>query len=601
MASKLIAILIVILVSKDNCIFRFFPRIHIEAARQGLLILFNTVLLGIHFKTMPFLSDNQNKAEMWARSVQVAIASLGIFIALKIGPSTVILTAIIAVSIIGIFLVLYYTLKNSSYWNKLLKRARSKLEFSPEIAHCDPGQVDWDRELCKRIWQETWTGLFLLADEFRLPENARMSFFESPSKPPYLLDFNGSVAERHLENLKIVRFIGIREYFSTISQTNSRLETLRRTIMNEFVGVDMYYRITYETDRVKSFFGKSFVIPFPFQVVLVYDEDEQVQHAFKEEEELEDYVRQNLDTAVQKKRQLRRKLRALEGQEIILPTVLVKKFNFRYGRISINYSSDTIWQQQYNMSAGFKVTFSTRQNIDISLTQHRGSSITGQHFEASELGVTHDFLYTPELEALFEVNQKIISERIGFIVQIMEEYRTFYANQVLWKTETMSYSFFTQIYNDSSLSDDQLMAKLIELEKNPALKDIPRLHGATLACLKNRMQLAERSVVHQAWYVFWDDMYRLNWETCYPLRDYIQDFSPAWQSSICYRPMPREKLERWLQKREILGRFMHNGHVNRLYAILQQKTFGEHIPVGARLREEWESKREARMSEWKFG
>jgi hypothetical protein len=363
----------------------------------------------------------------------------------------------------------------------------------------------------------------------------------------------------------------------------------------------MYYRITYETDRVKSFFGKSFVIPFPFQVVLVYDEDEQVQQVFKEEEELEDYVQQNLDGKVQKKRQLRRKLRALEGQEIILPAILADKFNTRSGRISIHYTSDVIWEQQYNMSAGFKVSFSARQTADITLARTRGGTINSHSFGEAELGITPEFNYTPELEALFEVNKGILAIRIGHIVQIMEEYRTFYANQVHWKAETMSYSFFTHIYNNSFLSDAELKEKLVELEKNQTLIDVPQSHSAVLACLRNRMELAQRSAVHQVWYVFWDDIYRLNWETCLLLRDYITDFSPVWQSSICYHPMPREKLESWLQKRGILGKFIHTGHLNLLYAILQQSTFGEHVPVGARLRGEWENKRKARLSEWKFG
>lgn len=47
--------------------------------------------------------------------------------------------------------------------------------------------------------------VFLMSPETKMPESQTMTFsrMRNPAVPPYLLNFRGSPAERHVENLKV--------------------------------------------------------------------------------------------------------------------------------------------------------------------------------------------------------------------------------------------------------------------------------------------------------------------------------------------------------------------------------------------------------------
>lgn len=69
-----------------------------------------------------------------------------------------------------------------------------RLNISPSSPH-----------LKRRIWQETISTLFLTAQDCRIPSDQSMDFAQARDTeyPPYLLGFEGSPAERHVENLKV--------------------------------------------------------------------------------------------------------------------------------------------------------------------------------------------------------------------------------------------------------------------------------------------------------------------------------------------------------------------------------------------------------------
>lgn len=57
----------------------------------------------------------------------------------------------------------------------------------------------------RRIWQEAITTLLLTDEHCRIPKEQKMEFKQARQNeyPPYLLNFKGSVGERHVENLKV--------------------------------------------------------------------------------------------------------------------------------------------------------------------------------------------------------------------------------------------------------------------------------------------------------------------------------------------------------------------------------------------------------------
>ena len=57
----------------------------------------------------------------------------------------------------------------------------------------------------RRIWQDSITTLFLNTASCAIPKNQQMIYTESRDYeyPPYLLNFQGTPGERHVENLKV--------------------------------------------------------------------------------------------------------------------------------------------------------------------------------------------------------------------------------------------------------------------------------------------------------------------------------------------------------------------------------------------------------------
>ena len=58
----------------------------------------------------------------------------------------------------------------------------------------------------RRIWQEAISTLLLTDEQCHIPKNQKMEYKQAPDSeyPPYLLNFEGSPGERHVENLKVI-------------------------------------------------------------------------------------------------------------------------------------------------------------------------------------------------------------------------------------------------------------------------------------------------------------------------------------------------------------------------------------------------------------
>jgi hypothetical protein len=63
-----------------------------------------------------------------------------------------------------------------------------------------------------------------------------MRFSQLQDRPPHLLEFKGSVAERHAENLKIIRAIGAKKYIEACRDLTPGEILLRQKVYNFFNG-----------------------------------------------------------------------------------------------------------------------------------------------------------------------------------------------------------------------------------------------------------------------------------------------------------------------------------------------------------------------------
>ncbi|KAF9916457.1 hypothetical protein BX616_003699 [Lobosporangium transversale] len=319
MFNKLLAVVIVVLFSKDNCLFRGYERRTIEATRAGLQIVFTVSLIYRHYRTKPFLYASQNLSEYWSRACTVVTSVIGLFIVLKVGPLSVNALGIMLVAayILMCVIVIWFVIRQTQKFQIMLKQIQQRLDFSLEIFN---PKLNYFKHIKRRIWQETWTTTLLIDDSFKMPENKIVAYSQSPHRPPYLLNFAGTVAERHVENLRIVRQIGLRSYSQACQFLTPVMVRKRTLILKEFVGPDMYYAPEFMTSNIKTYFGKAYVVPFPFSVVFVYDESSVVVTLVKEHD-LDRYIQQNQDAEIQRRRELRYQLRALDGKFVIRPFV----------------------------------------------------------------------------------------------------------------------------------------------------------------------------------------------------------------------------------------------------------------------------------------
>jgi hypothetical protein len=73
----------------------------------------------------------------------------------------------------------------------------------------------------------------------KMSSTQRVLFSLGDERLPYILGFTGHVAERHVENLKIMRVIGGRKYREACRELNSDEILLRQKVYNFFSGPGM--------------------------------------------------------------------------------------------------------------------------------------------------------------------------------------------------------------------------------------------------------------------------------------------------------------------------------------------------------------------------
>ncbi|KAG0303039.1 hypothetical protein BGZ98_007044 [Dissophora globulifera] len=591
MFTKLLAVIIVVLFSKDNCLFRSYDRRTIEATRAGLQIVFTASLIYRHYRTQPFLYASQNLSEYWSRACTVATSVIGLFIVLKVGPVSVnaLGVMLVATYILMCVVVIWFVVRQTQKFQVILKQIQQRLDFSLDIFN---PKLNYFKHIKRRIWQETWTTMLLVEDSYKMPADKVVAYSQSPQRPPYLLNFKGTVAERHVENLRIVRQIGLRSYSQACQFLTPAVVCKRNLILKEFVGPDMYYAPEFMTSNIKTYFGKAYVVPFPFSVVFVYDESSVVVTLVKEHD-LDRYIQQNQDSEIQRRRELRYQLRALDGKFVVRPFIDTRDVqrsresngtmgmslvnapvSYKRGLFTIHRKKMSNWQG-HNMNPGFSVTI-TYSDGEVQDPEGSTQLLHETSIGHDVIGITRDFQLTPALTRLLRDNHALVSRGVKKVKKVMQSYQAHYRNEAHQKDATLSYDFFINVYDNPILKHKELGPLLMATEENPKVNHPSPEVTRAINFLYERMAAVNRTRCHQWWYLFWDDLYRKNHDEIPQLVP--KDFSPAFPGSICYRPMSRSELEAYLEQRgcwQKKGRagFMHVGVLNRMYTFLNDLVF----------------------------
>ena len=452
--------------------------------------------------------------------------------------------------------------------------------------------------------------------------------------PPYLIDFQGSVAERHIENLKIVKQIGIEAYRSEVDMCRSQegiyRQKLIRTIQRDFAGPDAYWRPREPPfpSGVMSFFGKAFLVPFPPTLLIRYDEGGPQTITLTRIEEFEAYIAQNSDPKVISRKMVRQALRALEGQKVFCPFVsnvqvgdptsgmaFVDKM---FGRISerrrtlprfgvrgegaggqsqyvlatpVSYVEGVLKIERrhefdwagYNFDGGFDVSIVYEQGKTkeasgaISTVQKRMEVSASRAF-----GLTEDFEMNPSLSRFLQDNETLIVERAPLVEKLLNRYRRHFQREAQWKQRVLPYSFLTDVFDNDGLSPLGLRMALVDTGCGRSMRNLPIEYEGCITLMYERLAAINRSPVHRFWWILFDELWRLNSNDYSQLRKFRRSFSPQYPTSIAYRPMPRQELEEFLHKRGLWknkgakGGPFNRGMLNRIFFYLNEIVFAGH-------------------------
>lgn len=585
--AKLSTLLIVAFLDPDNCVFRTADRNTINIARQSVMVAAMLVFFIIQCFAAPFIDPVSNASEWVSRLNYLSTSFVGLLVAFNV-PGTDILNGPILyiIYIVTYGLSGYFSVINTSLVRGLVKRFERRIDFSIDIfsPHLDlsPSTV----HVRRRIWQETVSALLLTSPDCKIPKSQPMDFVLHREKrwPPYLYKFQGSPAERHVENLKILREVGWPAYITATALHHGpqapRFRELERIILRQHIGPDAHWcnPAIPPVPGQMSYFGSAWWIPFPPTLVMHYDAGHFV--TLTTMQEFEDFVHQNSAPQMERRRQVRRSLRALDGQVVHWPythTQFIgsrkalfggphysaqKTSHFRHCVFQIKRQGQLVWNG-VQLGSGF----------DISLTYTDEVRVDG-----TVIGVDEDFDLTPSLARFIQLNMAIMQSRLHAIDTALRSYRKFFAREMRWKERVLTYRFLSRVYSKpdepAAVSD-----VVIDLEQDVRVRSALLSHEDAFAAAHERMSLVTSTPVRTWWYIFWDDFYRRNHDTVPPLKTFEKDFSPYYPTSIAYRPLPRPALEAFLVQRGLMSStpawndYVTSGLVNLIMFRLNQLVF----------------------------
>lgn len=616
---KLSNLLVISIFTQQNCIFHKADVRKMLVIQQSVLIGLQSVLLFAHLSVQPFVDMISNRSELVSRCGYVMTAVIGLLVALQVKGSTVYQSALLyVVQALTYSGNIYFSLAGTSWMSHWIKRLQVRIDFSIDIFS---PVLQLEKHIKRRIWQETLSTILLSAPEYRMPIGQMVTFSVDDHWPPYLLQFCGTIAERHIENLKIVKSVGMTSYQDALNLLDAegyseRWKSVIKRIQTEFAGPDAYWQpleVSPANKRafegVSSYFGKAFLIPFPPTLVISYDQTRQgicgATVQLTSLQELEAFVWQNESEAIRNRRWIRLSLRALDGQKVYCPHVETENITSqgrmltwlaglenrkdRYTMAKPLYYDEGILTIQrkigptmgdYSFESGFDVfvTYKQGQRRDAGGLSMIRKSLTVD--AAAAFGLRDDFEYSPSLQQFFNDNHSIITLRSPQMAQILQNYRMRFYREALEKRKTMQYAFLTEIFDTPSYTIKEMEKEFGCSKGNTAVRQLPLRYKAASTMLVQRMAHVRQSHVHQWWYIFWDDFWRQN-NGDYPvLRSNAQLFSPQYPTSIAYTPMSRSKLEELLKSRKGIWAvknatkgIIDQGLLNRIYFMIDELAF----------------------------
>ncbi|KAF9040576.1 hypothetical protein BJ165DRAFT_1549063 [Panaeolus papilionaceus] len=587
MFAKLSTLLIIAIFDPDNCLFRNYSRTTISVIRQILLLLTTIGFFIAQCIFAPFLDPINNASEWTSRLNYLTTASTALAVTLKI-PGKEILESYVLYSIyiITYGLGFYFSLINLGWMQRVVKKFTRRIDFSIDIFSPRLDISNTSIHTKRRIWQETISAMLLTDENCKIPSGQHIAFAQARDSifPPYLLDFQGTPGERHVENLKvfssqrsqqILREVGAVTYRRANALLTgpdfSWYRYLQDEIQKNYTGPDSYWRPLDDGNvNCRSYFGNAWWIPFPPSLVIRYDEGPYA--VLNDSAALEAYIAQNSSKDILMRRNIRMALRCLEGKlNIGSPSLFccgrrryeaVTARQYEFALLMIKRRGHLLWGGVH-LGSGFQVTLRYSRSVVVS---------------SEVIGLTEDYDLTPSLARFLDINKDLIDISLPSLEEKISLYRRLHRKECRFKAKVLSYRFLTFVY-DQPRDPHGLAESSIEFERDKRVRQLMLSSEAILKTAYDRLSAVSTSQAATWWYIFWDDLWRRNHDTISGLQKYAEDFNPHYRSSIAYTPLPRAVLESFLTQRGLLhskprwGDFFHAGFLNKLYLRLNDAVF----------------------------
>ncbi|KAH9936996.1 uncharacterized protein B0H18DRAFT_925256 [Fomitopsis serialis] len=589
--AKLTTLLITAVIDPGNCLFRTLSSKWVAVARQIVLLLAMLVYFILQGIYAPFLNPINNASEWFSRLNYVLTSAVALGVALNI-PGSSILNGVVLdiIYIVTYGLSFYFTIINMDITRRLVKRLARRIDFSIDMFSPRVDLSQSSPHTRRRIWQEALMTLFLTNPTTEIPKEQPMDFKEARDEefPPYLTEFKGTPGERMVENLKILREVGSISYYKAVAliagPDAALFRRLERDIQDHFIGPDCYWKPPdAPLPKCTHFFGNAWWIPFPPTLVIRYDDGPL--RALQDLSQLEEYVAQNSSPHIRRKREMRLALRAMDGLVVMWPYDYVR-----------NVGEDTGWcccRKRYGAQAviHYKTcTFRIKRRgtlpwegvdlgsgFEVELTYAKGVTVDG-----SIIGLTDDLDLTQPLARFLTMNERLIAEHLVPLEMVLRSYRHHSRRECQWKADVLTYQFLAAVYNQPRLPAD-VVSVVQELERDTRVRELVSTSRPIFEVTYERWSGVSASELATWWYVYWDDLWRRNYNTISALQKHASDFDPHYPSSIAYTPLPRAALEAFLTQRGLLHKkakwddFFDAGLLNKMYLRMNDIVFhGSH-------------------------
>ncbi|EIN13788.1 hypothetical protein PUNSTDRAFT_58299 [Punctularia strigosozonata HHB-11173 SS5] len=583
--AKLSSLLIIAVVNPNNCLFRTLNHATLAVIKQSLLLAATIIFLGQQCYLRPFVDPVNNASEVVSRVNYVVTAFIALSVTLQI-PGYKILNGpmLYLLYILTYVLSAYFLIVQISYVQRFIKIVTRRVDFSIDIFSPRLDISASSPHTRRRIWQEAISTLILTSEECKIPKEQDMTFAQAPDSeyPPYLLNFMRTVGERHVENLKILREVGLDSYNRALAvlygPNHNRFRRLVEDIQRNYLGPDSYWRDPGIPPKpgFTRYFGNSWWIPFPPTLVMRYDDGPLV--VLQDPAHLRLFRAQNSTEDILRRKRIRMALRSLHGQIVTWP----------YTHVQARVTSVGGWMRRWRYSADK----TTRFERCVFVLKHRGCLV----FEGSDfgsgfdvelkythdisvngdiIGITDDYELTPQLAQFLTLNEALVESLVERVDIVLTRYREVYWKECQLKSQTMSYLFLAFVY-DRPRHPAGLAESSVQHERNLILRQLMVGSEEVFKLTCDRLAAVSESRLATWWYIFWDDLWRRNHDSISGLQTHASDFDPHSPTSIAYSPLPRPALETFLTQRGLLPRkngFFHAGFLNKIYLRLNDIAF----------------------------